>query len=147
MPLWSARPSALSLLIAVLLFRFTRRELLALSATYERHLRAEAAQQEELKESREWFQITLKSLGEAVVATDQSGTISFINPVAQQLTGWNLPPRLNGRPFHDVMRLRGRAHPTGGGRPRRTLVRRAQKVVSFSNGLMLTGRNEQGIPD
>src|SRR5580658_8231151 len=60
----------LSLLIAFLLFRFTRRELLALSSTYERHLRAEAAQQEELKESREWFQITLKSLGEAVVATD-----------------------------------------------------------------------------
>ena len=87
-----------------MLFRFTRRELLALSATYERHLRAEAAQQEELKESREWFQITLKSLGDAVVATDQSGNISFINPVAQQLTGWTYA-EASGRQFHDVMKL------------------------------------------
>ncbi len=94
----------LSLLIAVLLFRFTRRELLALSDTYERHLRAEAAHQEELKESREWFQITLKSLGEAVVATDPAGNISFINPAAQQLTGWNYP-EANGRPFREVVKL------------------------------------------
>jgi PAS domain S-box-containing protein len=134
----------LSLLIAVLLFRFTRRELLALSATYERHLRAEAAQQEELKESREWFQITLKSLGEAVVATDQSGNISFINPVAQHLTGWNYA-EANGRQFHDVMKL-------GDERTRLDVedpvdsVRRAQKVVSFSNGLMLTNRNGKEYP-
>ncbi len=81
----------LSLLVAILLFFFTRRELLALSNTYERHLQAEAAQQEELKESREWFQITLKSLGEAVISTDHDGNVSFINPAAQQLTGWNYP--------------------------------------------------------
>ena len=76
------------LLVAVLLFTLTRRELLALSSTYERHLRAEADQQQQLKESRELFQITLKSLGEAVISTDQEGKVLFINPVAQQLTGW-----------------------------------------------------------
>jgi len=59
----------------------TRGELLALSSTYERHLRAEANQRQQLKESREWFQITLKSLGEAVVSTDHAGNVSFINPV------------------------------------------------------------------
>jgi PAS domain S-box-containing protein len=134
----------LSLLIAILLFRFTRRELLALSSTYERHLRAEAEQQEQLKESREWFQITLKSLGEAVVATDQTGKISFINPVAQQLTGWPYA-EANGRQFHDVMKL-------GDERTRLEVedpvdsVRRGQKVVSYSDGLMLTSRSGKEYP-
>ena len=53
----------LSLLVAVLLFTLTRRELMALSATYEKHLQAEAQQQQQLKESREQMRITLKSLG------------------------------------------------------------------------------------
>jgi PAS domain S-box-containing protein len=134
----------LSLLIAVLLFRFTRRELLALSDTYERHLRAEAAHQEELKESREWFQITLKSLGEAVVATDPAGNISFINPAAQQLTGWNYP-EANGRPFREVVRLADE-------RTRLDVedltnsLRCLQKVVSYSSGLMLTSRDGKEYP-
>jgi PAS domain S-box-containing protein len=134
----------LSLLIAILLFRFTRRELLALSSTYERHLRAEAAQQEELKESREWFQITLKSLGEAVVATDQSGNVSFINPVAQQLTGWSYADA-NGRRFHDVMKLVDERTRSEVEDPVDS-IRREQRVVSYSNGLLLTSRDGKEYP-
>ena len=135
---------ALSLLVAILLFFFTRRELLALSDTYERHLQAEAAQQEELKESREWFQITLKSLGEGVVSTDQDGKISFINPVAQELTGWNHIDS-QGRPFREVVKL-------GDERTRLDIedpveaVRRAQQVVSYPAGLVLTSRDGREYP-
>ncbi len=134
----------LSLLVAILLFFFTRRELLALSSTYERHLQAEAAQREELEESREWFQITLKSLGEGVVSTDHDGRVSFINPVAQQLTGWNHVDS-KGRPFREVMRL-------GDERTRLEVedpveaVRRAQQVVSYPSGLLLTSRDGKEYP-
>lgn len=134
----------LSLLVAILLFFFTRRELLALSNTYERHLQAEAAQQEELKESRERFQITLKSLGEGVVSADQDGKISFINPVAQQLTGWNYIES-QGRPFREVVKL-------GDERTRLEIedpveaVRRAQQVVSYPAGLVLTSRDGKEYP-
>jgi PAS domain S-box-containing protein len=133
-----------SLLVAVMLFTLTRRELLALSSTYEHHLQAEAEQKQQLKESREWFQITLKSLGEAVVSTDQAGNISFINPVAQQLTGWGYA-EATGRPFGEIMRLndeRTRSNvedPIGA-------VRRAQKVVGFSNNLILTSRSGEEYP-
>ncbi len=65
----------LSLLVAVLLLTITRRELMALSSTYEKHLQSEAQQLQQLKESREQMQITLKSLGEAVVSTDQTGKL------------------------------------------------------------------------
>ncbi len=46
--------------------------------------RAEAA----LQESEEWFSTALNSIGDAVITTDTKGKITFINPIAQDLTGW-----------------------------------------------------------
>jgi PAS domain S-box-containing protein len=134
----------LSLLIAVLLFTLTRRELMALSSTYERHLKAEADQQQELRESREWFQITLKSLGEAVVSTDRAGNVSFINPVAQKLTEWEYDAA-RGQPLREVLRIcneKTRSEPED---PVET-VRREQNVVGFSNSLLLTSRSGKEYP-
>jgi PAS domain S-box-containing protein len=41
-----------------------------------------------LREQKQWFSTTLQSLAEAVVATDVDGNISFMNPAAEQLSGW-----------------------------------------------------------
>jgi PAS domain S-box-containing protein len=43
---------------------------------------------EALAEQREWFQTTLHSIGDAVIATDSNGNVVFMNPVAEHLTGW-----------------------------------------------------------
>lgn len=134
----------LSLLVAVLLFTFTRRELMALSATYEKHLQAEAQQQQQLKESREQMRITLKSLGEAVVSTDQTGNLSFINPVAQLLTGWD-GSDAEGRPFSEVVRLTDERTGSQVDDPIEA-VQRAQTVVGFSNSLLLSSRDGKEYP-
>ncbi len=43
-----------------------------------------------LKESEKWFATTLKSIGDATIATDKSGLITFMNAVAEDLMGWRL---------------------------------------------------------
>jgi PAS domain S-box-containing protein len=44
--------------------------------------------QEALRQQREWLQVTLSSIGDAVIATDTDGDVTFLNPVAESLTGW-----------------------------------------------------------
>ena len=42
-----------------------------------------------LREQREWLRVTLSSIGDAVIATDLKGKVTFINPTAEAITGWD----------------------------------------------------------
>ncbi len=44
--------------------------------------------QERLHNEREWLKVTLASIGDAVIATDTDGKITFLNPIARAMTGW-----------------------------------------------------------
>ncbi len=54
-----------------------------------------------MQEREEWFRVTLTSLGDAVIATDGLGQVTFLNPVAEQLMGIELV-QAKGRPIQDV---------------------------------------------
>jgi PAS domain S-box-containing protein len=41
-----------------------------------------------LSEEKERLRTTLASIGDAVISTDSSGSITYLNPIAEQLTGW-----------------------------------------------------------
>ncbi|HLY42457.1 MAG TPA: CHASE3 domain-containing protein [Terracidiphilus sp.] len=45
----------------------------------------------ELAAREQWFRTTLSSIGDAVIATDAEGYVTFLNPIAEQLTGFTLP--------------------------------------------------------
>ncbi len=61
--------------------------------------------QKRLKESERWFATTLKSIGDAVIATNTEGCITFMNPVAELLTGWKHAEAL-GRDLNEVFSVR-----------------------------------------
>ena len=42
----------------------------------------------ELFEEKELMRLTLQSIGDAVLCTDANGCVTYINPVAERLTGW-----------------------------------------------------------
>ena len=59
---------------------------------------------EVLRVERERFRVTLSSIGDAVIATDTQARVTFLNPVAQALTGWDAAAAL-GRPLDEVFRI------------------------------------------
>jgi PAS domain S-box-containing protein len=73
--------------------------LLAYYILREMELRQKHARQ--LLEREEWFRVTLTSLGDAVIATDAQGAVTYLNPLAEQLIGVKLE-YANGRPIQEV---------------------------------------------
>ncbi len=49
-------------------------------------------------------QVTLQSIGDAVITTDAAACIDYLNPVAERLTGWTLE-EARGRAIGDVLQL------------------------------------------
>jgi PAS domain S-box-containing protein len=71
----------------------------ALASMLERSANAEA-----LFLERERAQITLASIGDAVISTDVAGNITYLNPVAESMTG-SSRQEASGRPLREVLRL------------------------------------------
>jgi len=83
---------------AVLLARErAERELIAAKEALER-------KSAELAEEREFFRVILASIGDAVITTDREGKITFLNPVAESMTGWKSADAL-GQPLQNVFKI------------------------------------------
>jgi diguanylate cyclase (GGDEF)-like protein/PAS domain S-box-containing protein len=60
--------------------------------------------EEILFNAKERAQVTLDSIADALICTDMSGSITFLNPVAERLTGWPLREAA-GRPLTEAFRV------------------------------------------
>ena len=60
--------------------------------------------EEALFAEKERAEVTLNCIGDAVVSTDISGNISFLNLVAEKMTGWSSQEAI-GHPMADVFRI------------------------------------------
>ncbi len=58
----------------------------------------------ELQQQRQWYEVTLSSIGDAVITTDVDSLVTFLNPVAEAMTGWTLG-EAEGQPLLRVFRI------------------------------------------
>jgi PAS domain S-box-containing protein len=60
--------------------------------------------EQRLFEEKERAQVTLQSIVDAVITTDRAGVLDYLNPVAENLTGWHIDDAI-GQPLSQVARL------------------------------------------
>ena len=97
-----------------------------------------------LKESEKWFSTTLRSIGDAVIATDKNGLITFMNAVAEDLTGWRLEEALNKK-LTEVFKIINRDTRQPVENPVARVILEGN-VVGLANHTKLIARSSSEIP-
>jgi two-component system cell cycle sensor histidine kinase/response regulator CckA len=87
---------------------------------------------------------TLYSIGDAVIATDRSGRITRMNPVAERLTGWREAEAVD-QPLDSIFRIINEQSRRQVESPV-TLVLREGTVVGLANHTLLINRDGREIP-
>jgi PAS domain S-box-containing protein len=87
----------------------------------------------ELAYQREWLRVTLGSIGDAVIAADQNGFVTYINTIAEGLTGWTAQTAA-GRPLAEVFQIINE-------KTRQPVVIRQGLIVGLPDHTVLVSRN------
>lgn len=82
---------------------FVNNELIGVIAVYTDITKRKEAERALLK-SEENLRITLNSIGDGVIATDKEGKVTSMNPIAEQLTGWNVK-EATGNQLETIFRI------------------------------------------
>jgi PAS domain S-box-containing protein len=94
--------------------------------------------------SEAWFRTTLASIGDAVIATDETGRVRTMNPVAESLTGWT-EAEARDRPLDTVFRIVNETSQRPVESPV-TRVLREGRVVGLANHTVLLARDGRAVP-
>ncbi|HVJ82826.1 MAG TPA: PAS domain S-box protein, partial [Planctomycetia bacterium] len=97
-----------------------------------------------LQEQREWFKVTLASIGDAVIATDVEGKVTFVNGTAEALTGWSAEA-LAGRPVEEAFKIVHERTRSAVENPIRKALAEGS-VVRLANHTTLVGRDGSERP-
>ncbi len=112
----------------------------AVAGLWGRERRRQEAE-EALRASQKWLATTLASIGDAVVTTDLQGRILFVNPVAEQLTGWRRE-EASGHPIEEVIALfRASDHQPAENPVSKVL--RSGESLNMSNHTLLVDRQQE----
>ncbi|MFA5973697.1 MAG: PAS domain S-box protein [Lentimicrobiaceae bacterium] len=97
-----------------------------------------------LAESEERFRTTLYSTGDAIITTDINGKIQYMNPVAEELTGWK-EAEAGGKPIREVFSIFNEDTREEVGNPVDKVLEKGM-IVLLSNHTLLKSKNGNEIP-
>ena len=98
---------------------------------------------EELLQEKEMLRTTLHSIGDGVVTTDNDGSITSLNIVAQELTGWD--NMALGRPFNEIFTLQNEYTGQRVEDPVQEVLKTG-RIVGLANHTELINRHGRCIP-
>ncbi|MDX6694637.1 MAG: hypothetical protein QOF02_2240 [Blastocatellia bacterium] len=131
-------------LLSLSIFLFVGSAIAVLSeAMHRARARAEATARS-LSESREQLSTTLRSIGDAVITTDAAGLVTFMNPVAQSLTGWPLA-EAQGKRLEEIFRIINERTRAPVESPVAKVIREG-RIVGLANHTLLIARDGREIP-
>ncbi len=96
-----------------------------------------------LFEEKERAQVTLESIGDAVITTDARGAINYMNPVAEDLTGWT-QHEAAGRPLAEVFDIVNEITRAPVEDPVSKCLRKG-RIVGLANHTVLIGRHGREV--
>ena len=99
---------------------------------------------EALFTENERAQVTLNSIGDGVVSTDVAGNVTYLNQVAEAMTGWTGPEAL-GRAFADVLRIIDSTNPEHTVNPM-SVAMQENKTVGLGENCILVRRDGVEFP-
>jgi PAS domain S-box-containing protein len=99
---------------------------------------------EKLESARREFEITLSSIGDGVITTNESGVVTFLNPVAAQLTGWS-PQEAQGQILEFVFPISNELTGERVENPTRQVIR-DRRIVGMVDPTNLQRRDGTSIP-
>lgn len=100
--------------------------------------------EKQLKEREQWLTTTLTSIGDAVITTDRNGLITFMNPIAESLTGWKVTEAL-GEEVDQVFRIIDERTRQEQENPIAIALEQGE-IVGLSNNTLLIAKNGAEIP-
>lgn len=100
--------------------------------------------EEALFRERELAEVTLNSIGDAVIAADLELRVTALNPIAEGLTGWTAS-EARGRPMDEVFRLRDARTGSALPNPLHAAMQR-NAIVDLEGQAVLLHRNGFGTP-
>lgn len=98
----------------------------------------------QIKEREEWLATTLRSIGDGVITTDRQSIVTYINPVAENLTGWRQEEAI-GRPLSEVFQTIHEQTRNLIENPV-TLALQEEKIVDLKNEALLINKDGTEIP-
>jgi diguanylate cyclase (GGDEF)-like protein/PAS domain S-box-containing protein len=96
----------------------------------------------QLYEEKEKAQVTLQSIGDAVITADAEGRIEYLNPVAEVLTGWT-SAEVVGRPVAEVFRMLGESTRQPIDSPILRCLREGRTVETIEPSLLINRRGQE----